>query len=144
MMMRRRQDGTAPQYLTAHRTPVSETAWWCTDARTALLHSIWQHTGHQSLRLHDDAPMPGRHCSAVSDSTLDTSLWDCVMAASSSGCQPSTDSSVTSTGCISWSGVRCRRSVDVQLTVETFYATLLTVLLLVAVFLLRVLMYTVH
>ena len=26
MMMRRRQDGTAPQYLTAHWTPVSETA----------------------------------------------------------------------------------------------------------------------
>ena len=26
MMMRRRQDGTAPQYLTAHWAPVSETA----------------------------------------------------------------------------------------------------------------------
>jgi len=28
MMMRRCQDGTAPQYLTAHWTPVSETASW--------------------------------------------------------------------------------------------------------------------
>jgi len=25
-------------------------------------------------KLRDDAPMPGRHCSTVSDSTLDTSL----------------------------------------------------------------------
>ena len=32
---------------------------------------------------------------------------------------PSTDSSATSTGYIRWSGVRCRRSDDVQLTAET-------------------------
>jgi len=31
-----------------------QTAWWCADARTALLYSIWQHTGHQSLRLRHD------------------------------------------------------------------------------------------
>jgi len=36
----------------------------------------------------------------VSDSTLDTSLRDCVMTASSFGCKPSTDSSATSTGYI--------------------------------------------
>jgi len=29
--------------------------WWCADARTALLHSIWQYTGHQSLRPHHDS-----------------------------------------------------------------------------------------
>ena len=72
------------------------------------------------LILHDDASMPGRHCCAVSDSALDTSLGDCVATASSLGCQPSTDSSVTSTGHIRWSGVRCRRSVDVQLTAVAF------------------------
>jgi len=31
-----------------------QTAWWCADARTTLLYSIWQHTGHQSLRLRHD------------------------------------------------------------------------------------------
>jgi len=29
--------------------------WWCADARTALLHSIWRYTGHQSLRPHHDS-----------------------------------------------------------------------------------------
>ena len=71
--------------------------------------------------LHDDAPMPGRHCSTVSDSTLGISLWDCVATASSFGYQPPTDSSAcTSAGNIRWSDVRCRRSVDVELTAETF------------------------
>ena len=64
--------------------------------------------------------MPGQHCSAVSDSTLDTSLWDCVTTASSLGCQPSTDSSATSAGHIRWSGIHCYRPVDVQLTAKTF------------------------
>jgi len=88
-----------------------------------------------TIPYHDDVPTPGRHCSSVSDSTLDTSLSDCVTTASSLGCQPSTDSSATSAGYIRWSGVRCRRSVYVELTAETFiYATLLTALLFLAVF----------
>ena len=33
----------------------TNSAWWCADARTALLHSTWQHTEHQSLRLHHDS-----------------------------------------------------------------------------------------
>ena len=33
----------------------TNSAWWCADARTALLHSIWQHTGHRSLRLRHDS-----------------------------------------------------------------------------------------
>jgi len=28
--------------------------WWCADARTALLHSVWHYTGHQSRRLYHD------------------------------------------------------------------------------------------
>ena len=81
-------------------------------------------------------------------SSAPPTLWDCVTTASSFGCQPSTDSSARSTGHIRWSGVRCRRSVDVQLTTETFtrpfkqhlrfwpsYQTF---------FLLRVLMYAAH
>ena len=47
-------------------------------------------------------------------------LCDCVTTAFSFGCQPSTDSSATSAGHMWWSGVRCRRSIDVQLTAETF------------------------
>jgi len=99
--------------------------------------------------LHDDAPMPGRHCSTVSDSTLDTSLWDCVMTASLFGCQPSTDSSATSTGYIVWSGVRCRRSVHLELTAETFTRPFQQCFCFLAVFLkrfssLRVLMYTAY
>jgi len=38
------------RHLPYHTIP-----WWCADARTALLLSIWQHTGHQSLRLHHDS-----------------------------------------------------------------------------------------
>ena len=34
--------------------------------------------------------------------------------------QPSADSSATSAGHTRWSGVRCRRSIDVELTAETF------------------------
>ena len=29
----------------------TNSVWWCVDARTALLHSIWRYTRHQSLRL---------------------------------------------------------------------------------------------
>jgi len=29
--------------------------WWCADARTAMLHSIWRYIGHQSLRPHHDS-----------------------------------------------------------------------------------------
>jgi len=29
--------------------------WWCTDARMALLHSIWRYIDHQSLRPHHDS-----------------------------------------------------------------------------------------
>jgi len=28
---------------------------WCANARTALLHSIWRYTGHQSVRPHHDS-----------------------------------------------------------------------------------------
>ena len=70
--------------------------------------------------LHDDVLMPGRHCSTVHDSILDSSLWDCIMTASSLGCQPPTDSSATPMCYIWWSGVCCRQSVDVELTAETF------------------------
>jgi len=53
------------------------------------------------------------------------------------------DSSVISTGHIRWSGVRCRRSVDVELTAETSsYSTSVFVPLLKT--LLGVLMYTAH
>ena len=84
------------------------------------LHRLSQHKCWLDVQtLPDDAQMPGWHCSAVSDSTLDTSRWDCITTASSFGCQPSTDSSATSKGHIRWSGVRCRRSVDVQLSAKT-------------------------
>jgi len=73
--------------------------------------------------------------STVSDSTPDTSLWDCVTTASSFGCQPSTDSSAcTSTGHIRRSGVRCRRSVDMELNSRSVHANLPAVLLFLAVF----------
>jgi len=84
--------------LTCLSASSTNSAWWCADVRTALLHT---------------------------DSTLDTSLWDCVMTVSLLGCQPSTDSSVTSTGYIRWSGVCCRRSVSVQLNCRNVYVTLL-------------------
>ena len=37
------------------RASNTNSAWWCADAKTALLRSIWQHTGHQSLRLRHDS-----------------------------------------------------------------------------------------
>jgi len=40
--------------LTCLSASSTNSAWWCADARTALLRSIWQHTGHQSLRLRHD------------------------------------------------------------------------------------------
>jgi len=40
--------------LTCTSTSGTNSVWWCVDARTALLHSIWRYTGHQSLRLHND------------------------------------------------------------------------------------------
>jgi len=79
------------------------------------------HTNLYRLNVkYNDAPMPGRHCSTVSDSTLYTSLRFCVMTVSLFGCQPSTDSFPILVGHIWWSGVCCRRSVDVELTAETF------------------------
>ena len=75
--------------------------------------------------------------------------WDCVTTSCSFGCQPSTDSSAcTSTGYIRRSGVRCRRSVDVQLTAETFTRTFLQCFCFWPssqnISLPRVLMYTAH
>ena len=50
-------------------------------------------------------------------------LWDCVTTSSPFGCQQSTDIFATAASHVLWwSGVRCRRSVDVQLTAETFTA----------------------
>ena len=40
--------------LTCISASSTNSAWWCADARTALLHSIWRCTGHQSPRLHRD------------------------------------------------------------------------------------------
>ena len=97
-----------------------EVRLWSDAATTHQSTLAWRPWARQVQTLHDDVPMPGRHCSTVSDSTLDTSLWDCVMTACVFGCQPSTDSSATSTGYTVWSGVCCRRSVDMQLTAETF------------------------
>ena len=51
--------GLAQLYQTPIFTGLSasstNSARWCADARTALLHSIWHHTGHQSLRLRHDS-----------------------------------------------------------------------------------------
>ena len=33
----------------------TNSAWWCADARTVLIHSIWKCTGQQSPRLHHDS-----------------------------------------------------------------------------------------
>jgi len=89
----------------------------------------------QVQTLHDDVPMPGQHCSTVSDTTLGTSLWDCVTTASSFECQPSTDSSATSAGSHTVVG-RSLSSVRRRGThCRNVYATLLTVLLFLAVFL---------
>jgi len=79
--------------------------WYGELSRCDFWPTLYLRLSGQAQTLHDDAPMPGRHCSTVSDSTLDTGLWDCVTTVSPFRCQPSTDSSVTSTGHIWWSGV---------------------------------------
>jgi len=72
----------------ARQEQMRETAWWCADARTVLLHSIWWYTGHQSPRLHYES--------------------------TSFGCQPSADSSATSVHHIRQSGIHCSQSTDVE------------------------------
>jgi len=41
--------------LTCLSASSTNCVWWCADARTALLHSIWRYIGHQSLRPHHDS-----------------------------------------------------------------------------------------
>jgi len=41
--------------LTCLSSSSTNYVWWCADARTALLHSIWRYAGHQSLRPHHDS-----------------------------------------------------------------------------------------
>ena len=41
--------------LTCLSVSSTNSAWWCVDARTSLLYSIWRCTGHQSPRLHRDS-----------------------------------------------------------------------------------------
>jgi len=41
--------------LTCLSASSTNCVWWCADARTACLHSIWRYTGHQSLRPHHDS-----------------------------------------------------------------------------------------
>ena len=38
--------------LTCLSASSTKCVWWCADARTALLHSVWRYIGHQSLRPH--------------------------------------------------------------------------------------------
>jgi len=64
------------------------------------------------LSAHSDGP------SDVGRLNLLHSLW-WYMGHKSLRRQPSADSSATSAGHTRWSGVRCRRSVDVELTTET-------------------------
>ena len=70
-----------------------------------------------SIRGSSNVPFHSQYCSSVFVNELKMAMQlGRVMTASSFGCQPSTDTSATSTSHIWWSGVHCHRSVDMELT----------------------------
>jgi len=97
----------------------------------------WEKRIHVADGVWEPLPRPHRRCQGTAAEKVCCSLPSLVMViqrwmwpafihvldsttASSFGCQPSTDSSATSTGYIWWSDICCHRSFDVELPAEKF------------------------